>query len=102
MRTPNIRREGWTAARQLRFLGTLAFTRDVSRAAAAARMSRESAYRLRRRKDGALLAARCSSVNFVSFFQPARSGQMTVARPTTLTVQTIVRTTRIPAMYRGR
>jgi hypothetical protein len=55
---PNkIRRDGWTAERQLRFLDTLVRIRSVTRAARAAGMSRESAYRLRARKDGALFAA---------------------------------------------
>jgi hypothetical protein len=54
---PKIRRDGWTPERQLRFLGALAATRSVTRAARAARMSRESAYRLRTRKEGALFAA---------------------------------------------
>jgi hypothetical protein len=54
---PKIRRDGWTPERQLCFLDTLARTRSVTRAARAAGMSRESAYRLRRRKDGALFAA---------------------------------------------
>jgi hypothetical protein len=47
----------WTPERQLAFLDTLACTRSVSRAAASAGMSRESAYRLRRRPAGALFAA---------------------------------------------
>lgn len=51
-----IRRDGWTAERQLRFLDVLARTRSVTRAAATAGMSRESAYRLRARRDGALFA----------------------------------------------
>ena len=51
------RRDGWTAERQLRFLDALARTRSVTRAAACAGMSRESAYRLRKRRDGALFAA---------------------------------------------
>jgi hypothetical protein len=51
------RRDGWTAQRQLRFLDTLARTRSVTRAAAAAGLSRKSAYRLRDRSDGALFAA---------------------------------------------
>ena len=54
--TPKIRRDGWTAQRQLRFLDMLARTRSVTRAAAAVGMSRESAYRLRNRKGGALFA----------------------------------------------
>jgi hypothetical protein len=54
---PKIRRDGWTAERQLRFLGALASTRSVTKAARAAGMSRESAYRLRKRKEGGLFAA---------------------------------------------
>ena len=55
-RTQKIRRDGWTAQRQLRFLDVLARTRSVTRAATAVGMSRESAYRLRNRKGGALFA----------------------------------------------
>ena len=55
-RPPKTRRDGWTAERQLHFLDVLASTRSVTRAAAAAGMSRESAYRLRCRRDGALFA----------------------------------------------
>lgn len=54
---PRIRRDGWTAERQLAFLGELARTRSVTRAARAVGMSRESAYRLRGRPTGALFAA---------------------------------------------
>jgi len=54
---PKIRRDGWTAERQLRFLDAVARTRSVTRAAAFAGMSRESAYRLRARREGALFAA---------------------------------------------
>ena len=56
-RIPKIRRDGWTSARQLAFLAALARTRSVTRAAAFADMSRESAYRLRERPQGALFAA---------------------------------------------
>ena len=52
-----VRRDGWTAERQLRFLDALARTRSVVKAAAFAGMSRESAYRLCERKEGALFAA---------------------------------------------
>ena len=52
-----IRRDGWTAERQLRFLDTLSSTRNVKAAAQAAGMSREGAYRFRDRRDGALFAA---------------------------------------------
>jgi hypothetical protein len=47
----------WTGERQLIFLDTLAQARSITRAAASAGMSRESAYRLRRRPAGALFAA---------------------------------------------
>jgi hypothetical protein len=47
-----IRRDGWTAERQLRFLDALASTRSVKAAAASVGLSRESAYRLRNRSDG--------------------------------------------------
>ena len=52
----SIRKDGWAAERQLRFLDTLFRTRSVSKAAAAAGLSRESAYRLRERREGALFA----------------------------------------------
>jgi hypothetical protein len=51
-----IRRDGWTAERQLHFLDALADTRSVRAAAAAAGMSREGAYRLRNRSEGSLFA----------------------------------------------
>jgi hypothetical protein len=54
---PRTRTDGWTPERQLRFLDELAHSRSVVKAAAFAGMSRESAYRLRDRKDGALFAA---------------------------------------------
>ena len=54
---PTFRHDGWTAERQLQFLDALARTRSVSEAAESAGKSRESAYRLRERPDGALFAA---------------------------------------------
>ena len=56
------RHDGWTPARQLAFLGALSLTRCVTRSAAAAGMSRKSAYRLRGRPDGALFAARWDQI----------------------------------------
>ena len=50
------RHDGWTADKQKIFIRVLATSRNVSRAAAAAGMSRESAYRLRRRAEGVALA----------------------------------------------
>jgi hypothetical protein len=52
-----FRHDGWTASRQLTFLATLARTRSVTAAARAAGMSRESAYRLRKRDPDGLFAA---------------------------------------------
>ncbi len=47
---------GWSAARQAAFLAALAITRSVKEAAERVGMSRESAYRLRRREDAASFA----------------------------------------------
>src|SRR5439155_27093631 len=52
-----VRGDGWTTERQLRFLDTLSGNRNVTKAAASVGMSRESAYRLRSRREGALFAA---------------------------------------------
>ena len=57
MQRPKPRFDGWTPARQLAFLETLARTRSVSAAAKSVGMSREGAYRLRRRADAGLFAA---------------------------------------------
>lgn len=54
IRTPKIRRDGWTVERQLRFLHALYRTRNVTKAARAAGLSREGAYRLRNRSEGTL------------------------------------------------
>src|SRR3954453_264643 len=51
------RRDGWTPERQRAFLHRLAQARSVSRAAVSVGMSRESAYRLRRRPGAASFAA---------------------------------------------
>ena len=56
IRSSKTRRDGWTPERQLRFLDVLAATRSITKAAASANISRESAYRLCKRKDGALFA----------------------------------------------
>ena len=54
---PQTRRDGWTLKRQLLFIQTLSRTRSVTRAAASVGMSRESAYRLRKRDSGGLFTA---------------------------------------------
>ena len=57
MKTQRFRRDGWTPQRQLAFLDTLARTHCIAKAARAAGMSRESAYRLRARDPNGLFAA---------------------------------------------
>jgi len=51
------RRDGWTVQRQTDFLGYLAETGSVMGACEAVGMSRNSAYRLRRRRDAESFAA---------------------------------------------
>lgn len=68
-----FRRDGWTPARQLRFLDELSLTRSVTRAATAAGMSRESAYRLRKRDAHGLFAAAWDRV-LATAAPPARKG----------------------------
>jgi hypothetical protein len=53
---PSVRHDGWTAAKQRSFCETLAECGQVERAAQAVGMSRESAYRLRRREGGRAFA----------------------------------------------
>ncbi|MBX7461759.1 hypothetical protein [Qipengyuania huizhouensis] len=49
--TPGRRRgDGWTPVKQAEFIGELAETRSVTKAARRVGMTRETAYRLRRRK----------------------------------------------------
>ncbi|WP_324742700.1 hypothetical protein U8326_04905 [Tsuneonella sp. CC-YZS046] len=50
------RRDGWTPERQARFLGWLAQTGCVAKAAAKLGMARETAYRLRRREGAGSFA----------------------------------------------
>lgn len=56
------RRDGWTTERQGVFIAALARTGCVGRAALAAGMSRESAYRLRRREGAESFAAAWDSI----------------------------------------
>ena len=51
-----VRHDGWTVDRQMRSY-VLARTRSITKAAAVAGMSRESADRLRKRREAALFAA---------------------------------------------
>ena len=55
------RRDGWTEERQLRFIASLAHG-CIGKAAGAAGMSRESAYRLRRHKGAGSFAAAWDSI----------------------------------------
>ena len=57
MQSAKPRFDGWTPARQLVFLEVLARTRSVSAAARSVGVSREGAYRLRRRPEAALFRA---------------------------------------------
>ena len=50
--TPAARRDGWTAQRRDDFLDALSVGSDVSRACARVGLSRQAAYRLRRRDAG--------------------------------------------------
>jgi len=66
--TPTPRRDGWTPRRRRQFLDDLAAGLDVRRACARAGLSRQAAYRLRRRDaefarawDGALRSARAAA-----------------------------------------
>jgi hypothetical protein len=56
------RRDGWTAERQHAFIAALARTGCVGRAALEVGMSRESAYRLRRRRGAESFAAAWDSI----------------------------------------
>jgi hypothetical protein len=77
---PKIRRDGWTGERQLRFLRALSNTRSVTKAAAVAGMSRESAYRLRDRRGGALFAAIWDNALQLSPSAESHVGQLTTRR----------------------
>ena len=56
------RRDGWTVARQGRFIGYLAETGSVAEAARRVGCSRETAYRLRRREGAGSFAAAWDAV----------------------------------------
>ena len=45
------RHDGWTGARQIRFIEVLAATKSISKACSAVGMSRASAYKLRDRPE---------------------------------------------------
>jgi hypothetical protein len=82
-RSRRIRRDGWTTDRQVKFIIALNKTRSVTRAAAVAGMSRESAYRLRDRAGHADFArAWDAAAARKGHKSPAKSH--TRARPVTL------------------
>lgn len=56
------RKDGWTADRQRAFIAALAETGSINEAARAAGMSREGAYRLRRRRGAESFAAAWDSI----------------------------------------
>src|SRR5438270_6741728 len=76
IRSSKTRRDGWTPERQLRFLDVLAATRSITKAAASANISRESAYRLCKRKDGV-----CSRSPGSALLK-ARSGEFDLSKVT--------------------
>jgi len=77
------RRDGWTTDRQVKFIIALNKTRSVTRAAAAAGMSRESAYRLRDRPGHADFA-RAWGAAVANKGHMAAAESHTRARPVTL------------------
>ena len=91
LKASKTRKDGWTAERQLRFLDALARTRSVTKAAAFVGMSRESAYRLRARRDGALFAAtwnralKAHKVGASTRPRPAESSGISRANPSKVT-----------------
>jgi hypothetical protein len=82
--TLRIRRDGWTPERQLCFLDALQHTRSVTKAVASVGMRRESAYRLRSRRDGALFAAAWDRAleghNLINFTPRRRSEASVISR----------------------
>lgn len=64
--TLRVRRDGWTADRQRRFLAALAETGCVSEACAAVGLSARSAYSLRRRPDATAFAEAWNEALLVS------------------------------------
>jgi hypothetical protein len=86
------RRDGWTPARQVHFLGLLAETGSVLAACKAVGMSRNSAYRLRRKRDAESFAAAWDA----ALGEPKR--KVTVEDLDYLAVHGLIR----PRFYRGR
>ena len=74
------RRDGWTPERQLAFLGALTRTRSVTLAARAVGMSRESAYRLRGRREGALFAAAWDALSKGHIFAVTKKSAASISR----------------------
>lgn len=58
--------DGWTEARQRRFVAALALTGSTSRAAAIVGMTQHSAARLRYRPDGASFARACAAASVLA------------------------------------
>lgn len=85
------RRDGWTPARQVSFIGMLYETRSVVAAAKAVGMGRESAYRLRKRPGAAGFAAAWDAALGVSGGFAVRPVKLAQAKSTGL-----------PAHYRAR
>ena len=86
----NTRRDGWTPARRTTFLAMLEGGATVAAAAAHVGMSREGAYRLRRRADP----------DFVAAWDAAADAPRDAVRSTLL--DHLVTGTVVPKFYHGR
>ena len=96
------RRDGWTPVRQAAFLGYLAETRCVKRAAGKVGMSRESAYRLRKKAGAEGFCAAWDSI--MSDAETARGPSRRPARKVTpaMRAHRIAQGTLRPVLRGGR
>jgi hypothetical protein len=86
------RHDGWTAARQNRFIEVLAATRSINKACSAVGMSRASAYKLRDRADARQFRLAWNAALRPSFDESRRGGapKLTIHRqPTSSALQTL-------------
>ena len=90
------RRDGWSVARQAAFLAMLSRTRNVRRAAAHVGLSRESAYRLRRRPGAESFAAAWDAI--IHNFGQVQHRKVTHAECAFRAIHGLIR----PLLYRGR
>jgi hypothetical protein len=91
------RRDGWTPGRQRAFIAALASTQCVDRSAAAVGLSRESAYRLRRRAGAESFAAAWDAIMARRPLHPTRQ-ELTWHRAFYGTLKPIVRKGQVMAL----